>query len=150
VCRGCPFVSRCYPPREDGRAPEASQVDTDAQVERILARYHRAGRIEAAAKNRKAEARALLDASTAGTYGAWSLSWRGGRPVQVTDRERLVVALAAAGITPPMTLDLPAAERLAAQAGIAIPKAPAPNPRAASIWVEPAGQHSAKTTGGAP
>jgi hypothetical protein len=148
ICAGCPFVSRCYPPRADGRAPESSTVTTTAQVERILARYHRASQVEAAAKARKAQARALLDATEAGRYGPWALSWRGGKPVRVTDRERLVVALAKAGIAPPMTLDVAAAERLAAASGIRVPKSTMPNPRSASIWVEPATGLSAEPTGG--
>jgi hypothetical protein len=150
ICAGCPFVSRCYPPRPDGRAPESSLVTTHAQAERILARYHRASQVEAAAKARKAQARALLDATAAGTYGPWALSWRGGKPVKVTDRERLVVALARAGIAPPMTLDLAAAERLAAESGIRVPKASVPNSRSASIWVEPAADLPAEPTGEKP
>ena len=115
----------------------------DEDVHRQLDIYHRASRIEASAKARKAQARARLDAAEPGTYGPYTLSWRGGRPTKrVTDEQALVLALIRAGLTPPMALDVPKAERIAVDAGLTVPKKTVRNHSSPSIRVDHTGEIS--------
>jgi hypothetical protein len=86
ICENCPFRDRCWPPRDDGKAPES--VIEDALIEGALAEYHEAQQLESAANRRKKAARAMLDAAPAGTYGPFALGWSGGyRPKATPDME---------------------------------------------------------------
>lgn len=143
ICARCPFLSRCWPARADGKAPESSLVVTDEDVRRQLDLYHRASRIESAAKARKARARACLDAAEPGTYGPYTLSWRGGKPTRrVTDEQALVLDLTRAGLTPPMALDVARAEQMAVNAGLTVPKKTVRNHSSPSIRVDHTGESS--------
>jgi hypothetical protein len=86
ICENCPFRDRCWPPRDDGKAPES--VIEDALIEGALAEYHDAQQAESAAGKRKKAARAMLDAAPAGDYGPFTLGWSGGyKPKSAPDLE---------------------------------------------------------------
>jgi hypothetical protein len=86
ICENCPFRDRCWPPRDDGKAPES--VIEDALIEGALAEYHDAQQAESAATRRKKAARAMLDAAPAGKYGPFELGWQGGhKPTAKPDIE---------------------------------------------------------------
>lgn len=84
ICDNCPFRTACWGDiDEDGPAPQAQLLVTDADLAATLAEYADASLVESEAKARKAKARQVLDATGPAVYAdgerAFKLGWSGGK-----------------------------------------------------------------------
>ncbi|MFI1563837.1 PD-(D/E)XK nuclease family protein [Streptomyces sp. NPDC020490] len=105
ICDNCPFRTACWKLDQlsDDRAPQTILAEDTTAVTEALRAYADAAEVESAAKRRKAKARKILDAADAGTYGAFKLSWSGGRPrPPEPDPEAMIRILEGLGIDIPM------------------------------------------------
>ncbi|MGR3937074.1 PD-(D/E)XK nuclease family protein [Streptomyces sp. BRA346] len=105
ICDNCPFRSACWNLDQltDDRAPQTVLAEDTAAITEALGAYADAAEIESAAKKRKAKARKMLDAADPGTYGAFKLSWSGGKPrPPEPDPEAMIRVLEGLGIETPL------------------------------------------------
>jgi hypothetical protein len=76
-CDACPWVSQCWGPLDEYRAPQAAVID-EVGIEMALEEYDRARVAESRGRLDKEFWRAALDGYDAGPYGSWELGWTGG------------------------------------------------------------------------
>lgn len=80
ICDECPWVSQCWGPLNEFRAPQSIVAD-EIGIEMALEEYDAARFRENAAKSDKEFWRQVLDGTEPGPYGIWELGWTGGRPL---------------------------------------------------------------------
>ncbi|MFJ4412959.1 hypothetical protein [Streptomyces sp. NPDC088925] len=104
ICDNCPFRSACWgTPNPPGAAPQTILIHDDADRARALEEYVRGHALETEGKALKKLARAKMDGSAEGVYGANELVWSGGREVaeEVPDRERMLDTFVELGVEYP-------------------------------------------------
>ncbi|WP_258539744.1 hypothetical protein [Streptomyces ipomoeae] len=138
VCDHCSWATACW-----GQAPPGVPVQTllvrdDDDRSKALADYVRGHEIEAPGKQMKKKARAMLDKTKAGVYGANELRWTGQNPVEEPDVQAMVDLYETSDLTVPM---IPDKDRMVAtlrEAGLAVPLRKTGRKTPRSIDVRPA------------
>ncbi|REE61462.1 PD-(D/E)XK nuclease superfamily protein [Streptomyces sp. 3212.3] len=123
ICDYCPFMTACWGlPERPGGPVQTVLIHDDADRAQALEDYVRGHELETEGKRLKKLARAKIDASPAGVYGANELAWTGGNPKYVPDVEAMVDLHEIARIVVPM---LPDEKRMVSNlkaAGLAVPE----------------------------
>lgn len=105
ICDWCPFLDACWgPPLLGPRAParQSLQLRDDLDVEHALSEYDRGRALASDGEAIKKRERKFLDGAPSGIYGRFALSWSGGRPKEVVDKDAAVAELEERGIPVPM------------------------------------------------
>jgi hypothetical protein len=105
ICDWCPFLDACWGPAllgPDAPARQSLQIRDDVDVEHALAEYDRGRVLASDGEAIKKRERRYLDGTPAGIYGGYALSWSGGKPKSVPDKDAAVALLEERGIPVPM------------------------------------------------
>ncbi|GAA1353482.1 PD-(D/E)XK nuclease family protein [Streptomyces beijiangensis] len=139
ICDYCPFRSACWgEPRTPGAPVQTVLVHDDADRAAALADYVRGHELETSGKKLKAKARAMLDDSAPGVYGANELRWTGGNPATPKpDVEAMVDVFDNASAVIPMVPNEKAMIAALVEAGVPVP-VKAEGKTARAIKVSPA------------
>ncbi|MFE2578847.1 hypothetical protein [Streptomyces sp. NPDC059378] len=138
ICDHCQFMTACWGlPKQPGAPVQTVLIRDDADRAQALADYVRGHELETEGKKIKKLARATLDTSPPGAYGANELAWGGGNPKWTVDVEAMVDLHEVAAIPVPM---VPDEHRMIANlkaAGLAVPEVKTPATTPKSIIVRP-------------
>ncbi|MEU9455397.1 hypothetical protein [Streptomyces sp. NPDC048277] len=113
-------------------------VRDDDDRAKALADYVRGQEMEAPGKQMKKKARAMLDQTRAGVYGANELRWTGQNPVEEPDVQAMVDLYETSDLTVPMVPDKDRMVATLREAGLAVPLRKTGTKTARSIDVRPA------------
>jgi hypothetical protein len=122
VCDNCPFLDACWKGAAPGAPAQTVLVHDDADRAKALADYVRAHERFRESKRVKELARAMLDDSPEGNYGANHLGWGGGNDKEDTDVQALVEKFEDADLVVPMVPDKEAMVAILRRAGIVVPR----------------------------
>ncbi|MCX5206704.1 PD-(D/E)XK nuclease family protein [Streptomyces sp. NBC_00237] len=122
VCDNCPFRDACWEGSAPGAPAQTVLVHDDADRAKALADYVRAHEKFRESKRVKELARAMLDDSPEGNYGANHLGWGGGNDKEETDVQALVEKFEDADLVVPMVPDKEAMVSILRRAGIVVPR----------------------------
>ncbi|WP_330306257.1 MULTISPECIES: PD-(D/E)XK nuclease family protein [unclassified Streptomyces] len=123
ICDHCPFMTACWGmPKQPGTPVQTVLIHNDADRAQALADYVRGHELETEGKKIKKLARAKIDTSPAGAYGANELWWGGGNPKWDIDVEAMVDVHDEAGIPVPMVPDEKRMVDNLKAAGLAVPE----------------------------
>ncbi|MFD3511970.1 PD-(D/E)XK nuclease family protein [Streptomyces sp. NPDC058657] len=131
VCDNCPFRDACWEGAAPGAPVQTILVHDDADRAKALADYVRAHERFREGKRVKELARAMLDDSPEGNYGANHLGWGGGNDKEDTDVQALVEKFEDADLVVPMVPDKEAMVAILRQAGIVVPRRKVPGQKTA-------------------
>jgi hypothetical protein len=105
ICDWCPFLDACWGPAllgPDARARQSLHLRDDVDVEHALSEYDRGRALASDGEAIKKRERKFLDGAPAGVYGGFALSWSGGKPKLVPDKDAAVNVLENMGVPVPM------------------------------------------------
>ncbi|MDX2849272.1 hypothetical protein PV342_12535 [Streptomyces sp. PA03-3a] len=123
MCDYCPFVTACWGlPNPPGTPVQTVLIHDDADRTQALADYVRGHELETEGKKIKKLARAKIDTSPAGVYGANELAWGGNNAKWDVDLQAMVDVHEEAGLTVPMVPDEKRMVDNLKAAGLAVPE----------------------------
>ncbi|MFD7338484.1 hypothetical protein ACFV98_21115 [Streptomyces violascens] len=122
ICDNCPFVDACWPRVAPDRPAQTILVHDDAERAKALDDYVRAHERYRESKRVKALARAMLDDSPEGNYGANHLGWGGQNDREETDVQAMVEAFEDADLVVPLVPDQKAMIEVMRRAGMVVPR----------------------------
>ncbi|ANP53668.1 hypothetical protein AVL59_32655 [Streptomyces griseochromogenes] len=139
ICDNCPFRDACWPDVPPGRPAQTILIQDDADRAQALADYVRGHELYREGKRLKELARAKLDDSPEGDYGANHLGWSGGNPKEEPDVVAMVERFEDADLVVPMVPDMKAMVEILRRAGMTVPMRKAAGQKTPrSIKVSPA------------
>lgn len=121
ICDNCPFRETCWPDVAPGRPAQTILVHDDSDRAQALAEYVRGHEMYREGKRLKEVARAMLDDSPEGNYGANHLGWNGGNPKDEVDVPTMVERFEDADLVVPLLPDTPRMVDVLRRAGMTVP-----------------------------